>query len=78
MGVGASVSSTLSVTTWVVCGLLLSWLAPWALLGLVLGMVGVAAHLADKARGGEAEVAAVAATDRRPVSKEGQESGSPE
>lgn len=40
--------STASVTTWVVCGLLLSWLAPWALLGLVLLAVGIAVRIEDR------------------------------
>lgn len=40
--------STAAVATWVVCGLLLSWLAPWALLGLVLLVVGVAVRIEDQ------------------------------
>lgn len=39
--------STTALTTWAVCGLLLSWLAPWALLGLVLLVVGVAVRIED-------------------------------
>lgn len=39
---------TASVATWTVCGLLLSWLAPWALLGLVLLVIGVAVRIDER------------------------------